>query len=49
LHELKRLENAGTLRPRLHRGAIDLLDLSALDAWACASGRTAATPVEGQE
>lgn len=31
-HELKRLEKAGTLR--LRRGAIDVLDLSALDAWA---------------
>lgn len=31
-HELKRLEKAGTLR--LRRGAIDVLDLRALDAWA---------------
>jgi CRP/FNR family transcriptional regulator len=31
-HELKRLEKAGTLR--LRRGAIDVLDLRSLDAWA---------------
>jgi CRP-like cAMP-binding protein len=31
-HELKRLEKAGTLR--LRRGAIDVLDLPSLDAWA---------------
>ena len=31
-HELKRLERAGTLR--LRRGAIDVLDLPSLDAWA---------------
>lgn len=31
-HELKRLEKAGSLR--LRRGAIDVLDLPALDAWA---------------
>jgi len=31
-HELKQLEKAGTLR--LRRGAIDVLDLPSLDAWA---------------